>query len=105
MDLEDQGRLQVADLWGDFEVNIRAASRRYSPDMIFTGRLLQEKKGAWRGDWQLYQERSNNDWNNRGKSPEAVAADAVRHVADLLANRFAPLARQSGALTGPRLIS
>ena len=96
MDLEDQGRLQVADLWGDFEVNIRAASRRYSPDMIFTGRLVREKKGAWRGDWKLYQERSNNDWNNRGKSLEAVAADAVRHVADLLANRFAPLARETG---------
>jgi hypothetical protein len=92
MDLEDQGRLQVADLWGDFEVNIRAASRRYSPDMILTGRMMRANKGMWRGQWQLYQERSKANWNNQGKSPGAVAADAVQHVADLLANRFAPLA-------------
>jgi len=28
MDLEDQGRLQVGDIWGEFETNIRGASNR-----------------------------------------------------------------------------
>ncbi len=103
MDLEDQGRLQVADIWGDFEVNIRAASRRYNTDLILTGRLNQVSNASWRGHWQLYQERSNANWNNQGKSREAAAADALQHAADLLANRYAPLATRDTGRTLFRL--
>ena len=92
MDLEDRGRLQVADLWGGFEANIREASRRYNPDLILTGRLSRVSRTLWRGEWTLYQRDQMVSWSNEAKSDAGLAAAAVRHVADLLASRFVPAA-------------
>ncbi|HEB96154.1 MAG TPA: DUF2066 domain-containing protein [Sedimenticola thiotaurini] len=89
-DLEDQARLQVADLWGDFEENIRAASERYAADMILTGRLVRLGKGAWRGEWRLYRPQTVSGFQSQGKSPQQVAADGIQQLADRLAALFAP---------------
>ncbi|MCP3868465.1 MAG: DUF2066 domain-containing protein [Gammaproteobacteria bacterium] len=102
MDLEDQGSLQVADLWGDFESNIRAASNRYGTDLILTSRLVKVGKGLWRGNWSLYQGQSVRSWDNQGKSSELVAADGIQQAGDLLADKFAPF-RDRGARDALRL--
>ncbi len=39
MDIEDSSNLQVSDLWGSFEEDIRRASDRYLPDVILVGRI------------------------------------------------------------------
>ena len=91
MDLEDQGQMQVADLWGDFESNIRAASRRYAPDQILTGRLVSVSADLWRGEWRLYHADSHNYWNNEAASRQSLIADALQRMADNLADRFAPM--------------
>lgn len=100
MDLEDQGSLQVADLWGDFDSNIRAASRRYGTDLILTGRLVKVAKGFWRGHWRLYQGQGALNWNNQGNSELEVAADGIQHLGDQLADLFAPFGERGsgGAL-------
>jgi len=100
MDLEDQGSLQVADLWGDFESNIRAASRRYGTDLILTGRLVRVSDGFWRGHWRLYQGQGTLNWNNQGGSEQEVAADGIQQLGDQLANLFAPFGERGsgGAL-------
>jgi hypothetical protein len=100
MDLEDQGSLQVADLWGDFESNIRSASRRYGTDLILTGRLVEVSKGFWRGHWRLYQGQGVVNWNNQGNSEQEVAADGIQHLGDQLAGLFAPFGERGsgGAL-------
>ena len=102
MDLEDQGQLQVADIWGDFETNIRAASRRYAPDLILTGRLVGGNAGMWRGEWRLYFADSQHNWNNEAASRNDLVADALRRTADSLADRFAPL-RDERSLSTVRL--
>ncbi len=102
MDLEDQARLQVADLWGGFESNIRAASERYGPDLILTGRLSRVAKEVWRGRWRLYRGDGFSQWENEAGSSGALAADAMQHAADLLAERFAP-AGGDGGLSSVRI--
>lgn len=44
MDLEDQTQMQVADLWGSFESNIRLASQRYAPEQILTIRMVAAER-------------------------------------------------------------
>ncbi|MES9873960.1 MAG: DUF2066 domain-containing protein [Candidatus Sedimenticola sp. 6PFRAG7] len=91
MDLEDQSRLKVADLWGDFERNIYSASHRYSPDFILTGRLIRVSGNLWRSSWRLFQGENVSAWNNDGTSRNRLLKDGVQYAADLLANRFAPV--------------
>ncbi|MCG8427754.1 MAG: DUF2066 domain-containing protein, partial [Chromatiales bacterium] len=92
MDLEDQASMQVADLWGDFESNIRRASQRYAPDLIVTGKLIQVARGHWRADWRLYHGAQVNSWQEQAGSVDMLAQSGIGRVADLLAERFAPVA-------------
>ncbi len=91
MDLEDQARLQVADLWGDFESNIRAASERYGPDRVLTGRLVQVDKRLWRGQWRLYQPQTVVSFQNQGATRDQLVVDGMQQAADRLARLFAPV--------------
>ena len=91
MDLEDQARLQVADLWGDFEANIRTASERYGPDMILTGRLVQVDKRLWRGQWRLYRPQGVIRFGDQAQTREQLVADGMQQAADRLARLFAPV--------------
>ncbi|MCW8890509.1 MAG: DUF2066 domain-containing protein [Sedimenticola sp.] len=96
MDLEDQAGMQVADLWGSFEQNIRRASERYSPDLIVTGKLNQLSGGLWRANWQLYHGDRSSSWRSESNSPATLVTEGVEHVSDLLAERYAPMAGESG---------
>lgn len=91
MDLEDQSSVQVADLWGDFEQNIRRASERYSPDLIVTGRLTRLSGQLWRVTWRLYHGDRISSWSDEGNDPARLTAEGVQHVTDLLADRYAPV--------------
>jgi len=91
MDLEDQSGIRVADLWGDFEQNIRRASQRYSPDLIVTGRMTQLSGRLWRVTWNLYHGDRVSSWSDEGSDPIGLAHEGVEHVSDLLAERYAPV--------------
>ncbi|WP_330178400.1 DUF2066 domain-containing protein [Candidatus Vondammii sp. HM_W22] len=91
MDLEDQESLLVSDLWGGFENNIWRASQRYSTDLILTGRLTRMTNDLWRANWRLYQGDRVSSWNDEGSNRQTLAVSGMQHVADLLADRFAPV--------------
>lgn len=91
MDLEDQSTLQIADLWGSFEPNIRKASQRYRPDLIISTRLTQVSAKLWRADWSLYQTGQVSDWSNEGQSRDQVTTDGLQQAADMMARRLAPM--------------
>ncbi|MCW8908099.1 MAG: DUF2066 domain-containing protein [Sedimenticola sp.] len=91
MDLEDQSAVQVADLWGNFIQNIRRGSERYSPDLIVTGRLVRLSDRLWRVNWHLYHGDRSSVWRDEGSLPTELAAAGIQRVADLLAERYAPV--------------
>lgn len=102
MDLEDQAGFQVADLWGDFELNIRRASERYSPDLIVTGKLTQLSGGLWRASWVLYHGERSSRWQDEGANPSLLTSEGVERVTDILAERYAPVVGE-GNLSHVRL--
>jgi len=102
MDLEDQASLQVADLWGDFEQNIRKASNRYTPDVIITGRLIQVAPERWTANWRLYQGNRVTNWRDQAQSKTVLAGNGMEHVVDVLSDRFTPVAG-AGDLSRVRL--
>jgi len=91
LDLEDQGRLQAADLWGDFDSTLRDASARYGADLILAGRMVRVSDKLWRGNWRLFQDQRVVSWANEGSSRAAIAIDGIEQAVDRLAARFAPV--------------
>ncbi len=91
MDLEDRTQLQVADLWGEFESNIRMASRRYNPDLVATLRLSELDPTRWRGRWNLYEKGDVHSWEGSADTRQGVVAEGVNRLADMLAAKYAPV--------------
>ncbi len=98
MDMEDRNALPVSDLWGGFESDIRRASSRYLPDVIFVGRL-RSHGSEWVGDWTLYLPDKVNRWQTRSTSKLSLAAEGLQQTADVLALRFAPQQVSEGETT------
>jgi hypothetical protein len=98
MDLEDQAKMRVADLWGDFERAIWGASYRYSPDFVLTGRLISMGPTLWRAQWRLYHGDRLSSWERDGADQSLVAYDGVQHAVDLLAARYAPIGSASDSI-------
>ncbi|MEJ2618729.1 MAG: DUF2066 domain-containing protein [Candidatus Thiodiazotropha sp.] len=90
MDIEDQNAIQISDLWGGFEQNIRRASERYQPDVILVGRLSYRGRSSWRGEWMLYLPDKINRWQSYAETKTAAANEGMEQAVDALALRFAP---------------
>lgn len=90
MDIEDQKAIQVSDLWGGFEENIRRASDRYIPDVTLVGRLSRRGGNSWRGEWILYLPDKINRWQSHANSKQLLAREGLEQAVDALALRFAP---------------
>jgi hypothetical protein len=91
MDFEDRSGLQISDLWGGFASTIRAASRRYHPDLIVSGRLHQISDQLWRVHWTLLKENGFYNWKSEGSSGAGATETGLQQLADRLAARFAPI--------------
>jgi uncharacterized protein len=98
MDIEDQNAVQVSDLWGGFEEDIRSASDRYLPDVILVGRLSNLGRGGWRGEWLLYLPDKVNRWQTLASTREALASEGLQQAIDALALRYAPQQVSQGTM-------
>jgi len=95
MDLEDQSKLQVSDVWGGFADTIWLASERYGPDAVMTGRLVKFGPELWRAGWTLLLDKQEFLWDSEGESL-AMAVEAGIHAGmDVLASHYAPSAAES----------
>lgn len=100
MDLTDQAALDPADLWSEYQTNIRKASARYPHDLVVTGRLAALSGDKWRGSWTLYHDGRAETFDTPPQRLAETMADAVDRLQDLLAARHAPLSRVSGGQKG-----
>lgn len=97
LDLEDQGRLRVSDVWGGFRDRIQQASGRYQSNVIFTGRVYRLLPTLWEGRFSLIAGDIVEEWSNQSDILELLLADSVNTMADRLASRFAGPAGIAGA--------
>ncbi len=89
LDLEDQTRITAADIWGGFQQPVMAASARYQPQAVLSGRLHHDRQGLWHARWTLRVGEEAMHWDNSGATPDEVMAAGVEASADALAMRFA----------------
>lgn len=89
LDLEDSARISEAEVWGAFLERIAAASERYNPDSILSGRIQQDPAGQWRASWAI---RVDGQWlrtEGAAASIQELLAEVIDQLADRLAERYA----------------
>ncbi|WP_347402059.1 DUF2066 domain-containing protein [Ectothiorhodospira lacustris] len=88
MDLEDQGRVTLADVMGGFHEPVMDASRRYGPGGVLVARV-QPSGGRWLARIQLSVGDESVQWQGDGETQEAAMAQAMHQAADYLGKRLA----------------
>jgi hypothetical protein len=89
LDLQDQGALAVADVWGDFFDMIFKASERYQPDAILVGRVYAVAGDQWQSHWTLYDSGNAASWESGQGTQQAAIKAGVAGAADRFAKRYA----------------
>jgi hypothetical protein len=89
LDLQDQGALAVADVWGDFSDVIFKASSRYQPDAILVGRVYATAAGKWQSQWTLYDHGKVSTWGAGPAAQDAVISAGIAGAAGQFAKRYA----------------
>ena len=85
LDLTDTSKISVPEVWGQFHEKVEMASRRYSPEIILTGRLYNEPNQPIEAYW------SHNGFG-RWQSSEGItsaAEDLLKEIIDQLADELA----------------
>ena len=90
LDLADQSKLQVADVWGNFEDTILAASSRYQAEAILVGRVYLGFSNSWNARWSLYSAGQRQDWDvNNSEDLNAAVKEGLSKTGEFLSIRFA----------------
>ena len=89
LDLQDQGALAVADVWGDFSDMIFKASARYQSDAILVGRVYAVAAGQWQSHWTLYHRDSVTSWESGQGSQDAAIAAGIDGATAEFVKRYA----------------
>ena len=85
LDLTDTSKISVPEVWGQFHEKVEMASRRYSPEIILTGRLYNDPNQPIEAYW------SHNGFG-RWQSSEGItsaAEDLLKEMIDQLADDLA----------------
>ena len=89
LDLTDQARVKVTDVWGNFEDAILSASQRYQSEAVLVGRVYLTYGKNWHARWTLYLGGQRHDWEMEAESIPAVVAPVMASTAQVLSTRYA----------------
>jgi len=98
LDLEDRAQLSESNLWGGFEEDIFAASKRYQSEAILVGRAYRLLSDQWETRWKLYLAESSRDWSSRGDALEPLLEEGIHQAAGYIAERFLAADRSTAAV-------
>ncbi len=88
MDLDDQQRVRVSDVWGGFADNLAQASERYSARQLLLGRSYADA-GGWNTRWLLNGIDGSERWESRGQTLAQSLAGGVAQLAISMAGSSA----------------
>jgi len=89
LDLEDEGQLSTAEVWGSFLGRIERASGRYNPDCLLSARIQLSDAGQWTANWSYKIDERWSNFSNSAYNTEDLVAAIVDLLADSLAERYA----------------
>jgi hypothetical protein len=88
LDLTDQSKLRVIDVWGGFVDNIQAASERYEAQAVLFGKLYSA--GAnWEARWTLLYQGEQHEWQHNAADVSDVIKSGVAGTSEYLSEAFA----------------
>ncbi|MDH5660287.1 MAG: DUF2066 domain-containing protein [Gammaproteobacteria bacterium] len=89
LDLADQSKVQVTDVWGNFEDTILDASIRYQAEAVLVGRIYLSFGNSWNTRWSLYSEGQRQDWEvSNSESLRAAVKEGLSKTGETLSLRF-----------------
>lgn len=89
LDLTDQLKLQVTDVWGNFEETILAASMRYQTEGVLVGRVYLNFSNTWHTRWTLYLSGQRHDWEtSNSASLSAAITEGISGASETLSLKF-----------------
>jgi uncharacterized protein len=89
LDLEDQNRVNIADVIGEFDNRVRQASARYPADVIVVGRATALNDGYWRAHWSAYFGDQKSEWTSGGNLVEQMLSEGIHKLTDILSGQLA----------------
>ena len=90
LDLADQSKVQVTDVWGNFEDTILDASLRYQAEAILVGRIYLSFANTWNARWSLYSAGQRQDWEvSNSDSLRNAVKQGLANTGEALSLRFA----------------
>ena len=89
LDLQDQNRVNIADVIGEFDNRVRQASGRYPSDVIVVGRATVLNDGYWRGNWNAYYGDQSGNWTSEGSRVEHMLSEGIHELTDILSGHLA----------------
>ncbi len=93
MDLQDEQLISVSDIWGQFGDRITAASVRYSPDTVLSGRFYRDAKGLWQARWLLQTGKKRESINLKAEQLGLLFTKSANALAESLAAKYAVVAK------------
>lgn len=97
LDLEEQQRLTVRDVWGFDQQAIGTASAHYGAKAVLVGRLSETSRHRWLGRWQFIYRGEVRDVPVDVGSLDTFLAAGIDLAADTLAQRYAVASVAGGA--------
>lgn len=97
LDLEDRSRLNESNLWGGFEEDILAASKRYQSEAVLVGRAYHLLSDQWETRWSLFLAGTSRAWSSRGERLEPLLEEGIHQAAGYVAERFLASRNPAGA--------
>jgi len=89
LDLADQSKLQVTDVWGNFEDTILDASLRYQTEAVLVGRIYLSYAKTWNTRWSLYSSGERHDWEEANSETLRTAVkEGLAKTGEILSARF-----------------
>lgn len=89
LDLADQSKVQVADVWGNFEDTILDASKRYQTEAVLVGRIYLSFAKTWNTRWSLYSAGQRHDWEvSNSDTLRAAVKEGLSKTSEVLSARF-----------------
>jgi len=87
MDLDDELKISMSDIWGRFPSPISEASQRYSADSVLFGRI-QLQGERWNGKFGYLNQGSESSFEVSETTPELVISKMMDNIAELLCEKY-----------------
>ena len=89
LDLQDDSKISVTDVWGDFTEPILKASKRYLPNTVLTGKFIQILPTLWQSKWSVYFDEQMINWTSQSDIADIVLEEGIDELVDKLVSYYA----------------